>query len=60
MGVVGLHVLRLPLIKTGLALIHVRRLILSHELVWACVGLLNSVAVWLLVKIVVVWLLHVI
>ena len=54
----GLHVLRLPLIETGLALTHVLRLRLSHELVRA--WLLNSVAVWLLVKILVVWLLHVI
>ena len=55
----GLHVLRLPLmIKTGLALAHVLRLWLSHELVGAWVRLLNSVAVRRLVKILVVWLLH--
>jgi len=61
-GVWRLHVLRLPWVgETGLALTHVERSLSGpHELIWAGVLLWNSVAVRRLVKILVVWLLHVI
>jgi len=53
-GVVGLHVLRLARI-TGHVLLW-----RAHELVGAGVLLRSPGAIWLLVKILVVWLLHVI